>query len=212
MVFGAFAWLGLAFWTTFSISAILVSYFILKSTGGSWDKLTVNWKLSAKSVFWCYVVVWCFNAAAIFIFWNLPIHHVTIGGVSIIQDTEAGINYGIYNSGLIFYILTWGAYLFWVIYRWSNHFARKGQQDGLTLVLIALVLWVFSTVTIGLLFGICSGSSGSSRSICWLPGILYIPHILMTTYIFLMTVCMSQLFGDDQQFISTKETLIDEDC
>lgn len=199
MVFGGYNWLSLAFWLSISGLAILFSYFILMSVGGRWDKnIMVGYKLSAYGLFFLWVIIWLFDAASIFIFWSFSIHHVVISGVTLVQDNAPGVNYGIFNSVLIFYLLSCGTYIFWVTYYWSKHFGSAGKNAGNFAILG--VLWLFSALTFSLMFSICS-AAGSSRGICWLPGVLYIPHMLLTSYLFILSIRIC-LYEDGREEIS----------
>ena len=191
-VFGALNLFILLFSAVLSACAILFGLIFLRARRKGYDKDDLHlgdWFLyNLTYIFIVWFLFWVLNAAALYLFRRLPIIHVIISGIEVVQDT-ADVNDAIYITGILLYLAHFVLINFWVIIFFFKEMFTVEYRNNISLALM-IFAFLLSGGTLALFYSICE-SDTISKTQCWIPGVLYTPYFALTFYFLIFAILIA---------------------
>lgn len=140
--------------------------------------------ISAVVFFSIWIILWLLNSAGAFLFWTFQ---------SQSTNEKPNLNPGIYSSGIIMYLITYGFSILYILVLMRAVWFKDKIDRYSKAFLIAIFLFIFDAVTIGLFFSICKTPGDElSHGYCWVPGFLNTFYLIFTIYILYISYCLSE--------------------
>jgi len=221
MVVGALKFQGIFFISAFSIVIFILAGLLLSKLTDVYRQIRkiLKKKFSKYLVLkqWLFLILWVIvytsNGFAVYLYWRFTIGYVRITGIDpvtnknitvlVLSDMTNDMKTSIYDSGLSFYLATWALNVFWLV---CVFFWNKWHYRFWIAFFISLFMWMTAAVTVGLFFGICdsSGFQTHFRHQCFIPGILYSPHVIFSIFLIIFSGILTNIDHDDLKLAREK--------